>query len=65
LSKKLKEKKNKASQPENYKPNPDKPEPRNVCHQGTKARKIFIVLFFFSVLVPSWRKKVLPQKTPK
>ncbi|HUV77447.1 MAG TPA: hypothetical protein VMW06_05255 [Desulfobacterales bacterium] len=30
------------------KPNPDKPEPRNVCHQGTKARKIFIVLFFLS-----------------
>jgi hypothetical protein len=37
-------------------PNPEKLEPRNVCHQGTKARKIFIVLFFLSVLVPGEKK---------
>ncbi len=46
-------------------PNPEKLEPRNVCHQGTKARKIFIVLFFLSVLVPLWRKKSFATKNTK
>ena len=43
-------------------PNPEKLEPRNVCHQGTKARKIFIVLFFLSVLVA---KKSFATKNTK
>ncbi len=40
------------------KPKPENLEAKNVCHQGTKARKIFIVLFFPSVLVPSWQKEI-------
>jgi hypothetical protein len=45
-------------------------EPRDICHQGTKTRlprlrrsqwragtKDFILLFFFSVLVPWWQEK--------
>jgi len=46
-------------------PNLDKPEPRNICHQGTKTRRI---LFCYSFLV-SWclggkKKKDLSQKAP-
>jgi len=44
-------------------PNPDKLEPKDICHQVTKTRR---TLFCYSFLV-SWclcgeKKKVLPQK---